>query len=60
VTGVQTCALPIYDQLVLSKADRDNQRAVMRRNELLYVIVGDPALRPLSPLAPAAAAPASN
>ncbi len=36
--------------LVLTDPDPDNTPALMRRNQLLYVIVGDPALRPLAPL----------
>jgi hypothetical protein len=49
------------DQLVLAHADPNNMPAVMRRNQLLYVFVGDPALRPLAPLAGArAGAPASD
>jgi hypothetical protein len=34
--------------LVLTNPDPDNIPALMRRNQLLYVIVGDPALRPLT------------
>jgi hypothetical protein len=45
------------DDLVLSRADQDDQREVMRRNQMLYVIVGDPALHPFSPLE---AAPAGS
>ncbi len=38
------------DALVLSKADSEDEMAAMRRNQLLYVLVGDPALHPLEPL----------
>jgi hypothetical protein len=38
------------DGLVLSKSEMDDQFATMRRNNLLYVLVGDPALRPLEPI----------
>ncbi len=37
-------------QFILTAADTDNRRAVMRRTGLLYVIVGDPALVPLQRL----------
>jgi hypothetical protein len=37
-------------ELVLAKPDTDNEGAVMRRNQLLYILIGDPALRPLTPL----------
>ena len=37
------------DELVLAKPDTDDEWAVMRRNQLLYILIGDPALRPLDP-----------
>ncbi len=37
------------DALVLANPDPDNTPALMRRNQLLYVIIGDPALRPCAP-----------
>jgi hypothetical protein len=37
-------------QLVLAQPGAANGPAVLRRNQLLYVFVGDPALRPLVPL----------
>jgi hypothetical protein len=39
------------DQLVLAHPETAAMPALMRRNQLLYVIVGDPALRPLAPMA---------
>jgi hypothetical protein len=39
------------DQLVLAHPETAAMPALMRRNQLLYVFVGDPALRPLAPLA---------
>ena len=53
------------DALALRGASAGNSRAVQERNELLYVIIGDPALQPLAKLIPppsgasAPAAPAS-
>jgi hypothetical protein len=38
------------DALVLADPDPDNTPALMRRNQLLYVIIGDPALRPMAPI----------
>jgi hypothetical protein len=38
------------DELVLAKPDTNDEWAIMRRNQLLYVLIGDPALRPLAPL----------
>jgi hypothetical protein len=38
------------DQLVLAHPETAIMPALMRRNQLLYVFVGDPALRPLAPL----------
>jgi hypothetical protein len=38
------------DDLVLTKPEPNNSLPVMKRNQLLYVIIGDPALRPLTPL----------
>ena len=38
------------DELVLTKPEPSNSLPVMKRNQLLYVIIGDPALRPLTPL----------
>jgi hypothetical protein len=44
------------DELVLTHPEKAVMPALMRRNQLLYVLVGDPALRPLAPLADADAA----
>src|SRR5262249_58702210 len=37
------------DELVLAHPEKAIMPALMRRNELLYVLVGDPPLRPLAP-----------
>lgn len=38
------------DEFVLRAVDAGDQTDVMRRNQMLYVMVGDPKLRPLAPL----------
>jgi hypothetical protein len=51
IDGLLTWTRLQPDELVLSKSESENEMAAMRRNQVLYVLVGDPALRPLEPLA---------
>ena len=50
IDGLLTWTRLEPDDLVLAKSDQDDEIAAMRRNQMLYVLVGDPALRPLEPL----------
>jgi hypothetical protein len=38
------------DELVLARPAPEDSLTVMKRNQLLYVLIGDPAMRPLAPL----------